>query len=74
MRKAGIWVLVVLVAGLPGTALAYIGPGAGLSAGGSLLVLIGAVVLTIVGFIWYPLWRLRRRWRARAAARAKSPS
>lgn len=37
---------------------AYIGPGAGLSALGSALALIGAVLLMIVGFIWYPVKRL----------------
>ena len=46
---------------LPTVALAYIGPGAGLSAIGSLLALIGAVLLAIVGFVWYPVRRLLRR-------------
>lgn len=45
---------------LPQTALAYIGPGAGLSALGTLAALIGAVVLAIVGFVWYPVKRLLR--------------
>ena len=44
--------------------LAYIGPGAGLGAVGSLLALVGAVLLMIVGFIWYPLKRLLRRVKA----------
>ena len=46
---------------LPGEALAYIGPGAGLSAFGSLLALIAAIFLTIIGFIWYPVKRILRR-------------
>jgi len=41
-----------------GQAVAYIGPGAGLSAIGSLLALLGALILAIVGFIWYPVKRL----------------
>lgn len=49
---------------LPTVALAYIGPGAGLSAIGSLLALIGAVLLAIVGFVWYPVRRLLRRGKA----------
>ena len=42
----------------PGIALAYVGPGAGLGAIGTVLALIGAVLLGIVGFIWYPVKRL----------------
>lgn len=45
---------------LPATAFAYIGPGAGLSAIGTLLAVIGAFVLLIVGFVWYPVKRLLR--------------
>jgi hypothetical protein len=44
-------------------AQAYIGPGAGLSAIGSLLALVAAVLLAIVGFIWYPMKRILRRRR-----------
>jgi len=43
---------------LPSTAFAYIGPGAGISAIGTALALIAAVLLAIVGFIWYPVKRL----------------
>ena len=46
---------------LPAIASAYIGPGPGLSAIGSLLALVGAVLLAIVGFVWYPIRRLLRR-------------
>ncbi len=42
----------------PALAYAYIGPGAGLSAIGSFVALIGATLLMIVGFIWYPFKRL----------------
>jgi hypothetical protein len=58
--------LAALVAGAPGTALAYIGPGAGLGAIGTLVALVGALVLAVVGFLWYPV---RRILRARKAAR-----
>ncbi|WP_201448385.1 hypothetical protein [Caenispirillum salinarum] len=53
----------ILVAALamPGPALAYIGPGAGLSAIGTALSVVFAVVFLIVGFLWYPLKRLLRR-------------
>jgi len=46
----------------PNLALAYIGPGAGLGAIGTFLAVIGAVLLLIVGFVWYPVKRLLR-WR-----------
>ncbi|MBK6721023.1 MAG: hypothetical protein IPG62_14375 [Sphingomonadales bacterium] len=42
-------------------ALAYMGPGAGLTMLGSLVALVGAAVVGIIDFIWYPLKRLFRR-------------
>jgi len=44
----------------PVTAHAYIGPGAGISAIGSLLALIAAVLLAIVGFVWFPMKRFMK--------------
>ncbi len=43
------------------TAEAYIGPGAGISAIGTVIALIGAILLAIVGFVWYPIKRLRSK-------------
>jgi hypothetical protein len=43
------------------SAWAYIGPGAGLSAIGSLLALLAAIFLAIFGFVWYPIKRLLKR-------------
>jgi len=48
----------------PSVAYAYIGPGAGITAIGSFIALIGAVVLAIIGFLWFPI---KRMMRARAA-------
>ena len=42
-------------------AQAYIGPGAGLSAIGSIIAFVGAVLLVIIGFLWYPIKRLLKR-------------
>lgn len=42
---------------------AYIGPGAGLGAIGSLLALVGAAALMVIGFVWYPVKRLLERRR-----------
>ncbi|HRO13190.1 hypothetical protein [Amaricoccus sp.] len=52
---------VALLGLLPETALAYVGPGAGLTAIGTLLALLGAIGLAVVGFVWYPVKRLIRR-------------
>lgn len=49
----------------PTTAAAYVGPGAGLSVIGSLLALIAAVILAVVGFVWYPIKRIRKKRKAR---------
>lgn len=42
-------------------AAAYIGPGAGLGAIGTVIAVIGAILLMIVGFVWYPVKRLLKR-------------
>jgi hypothetical protein len=47
-------------------AQAYIGPGAGLSAIGSLLALVAAVLVGIVGFLWYPMKRILKGRKAPA--------
>jgi hypothetical protein len=52
---------VFLTLGSAGTAEAYVGPGAGLTAIGSVLALLAAVGLAIVGFVWYPVKRLLKR-------------
>ena len=52
---------VILLALAPGVTQAYVGPGVGLSALGSVLAFIGAVFLLIVGFLWYPIKRLLRK-------------
>lgn len=43
---------------LPGIAQGYVGPGAGLGAIGTVLALIGAALLAVLGFLWYPIKRL----------------
>jgi len=58
MMRALISALVWL---MPSVAYAYIGPGAGISAIGSLLALIAAVLLAIIGFFWYPIKRIVKK-------------
>jgi len=53
-----IWLATIPMACIPRTAEAYIGPGAGLTAIGTLVAFIFAVAIAIIGFIWYPLKRL----------------
>lgn len=48
------------------TCLAYIGPGAGLSALGALLALSIGLMVAFIAFVWYPIRRLRRKWRLRS--------
>lgn len=43
---------------IPQYGFAYIGPGAGISAIGTVVAFIGAILLAIVGFVWYPMKRL----------------
>ena len=60
---------VAALVALPGDAHAYIGPGAGISAIGALLAFLAAIFFAIVGFVWYPVKRLRAALRSRTAAR-----
>lgn len=60
MRKSVIMSGLCLALLTPLPAMAYIGPGAGLSAIGSVFAFLGVIFLLIVGFIWYPIKRLFR--------------
>jgi hypothetical protein len=42
----------------PAFAQSYLGPGAGISAFGSLLVVLATICFAVVGFVWYPLKRI----------------
>jgi hypothetical protein len=59
------FILFMLLLLFPISANAYIGPGVGLGAIGSAIAVLGALILLIVGFIWYPLKRLLRRRKAK---------
>jgi hypothetical protein len=48
-------------------AYAYIGPGAGMTAIGTVVAFIGAVLFAIVGFVWYPIKRLIRMVKSKSA-------
>lgn len=51
----------------PDVAHAYVGPGAGLTAIGTVLALLTAVLFAIVGFVWFPIKRLLGRRTSRVA-------
>ena len=55
-------------------AWAYVGPGAGLTALGSVFALFAAIGLAIVGFIWYPFKRLYRKLKGTAKASPGEPA
>jgi len=58
----------------PQSAAAYIGPGAGITAIGTVVALFGALLLAIIGFVWYPIKRLRNQRRAKRADATQSPT
>lgn len=51
----------------PTPALAYMGPGLGLGAIGSVIGVVAALLLGLASIVWYPCKRLLRRMRARRA-------
>jgi hypothetical protein len=57
---------------LPLEAHAYIGPGVGITAIGSLIALVGAVVLAALGFVWYPIKRLMATFSGRRSTRREA--
>jgi hypothetical protein len=60
---------VFLILLVPSAGLAYVGPGAGLTAIGAVFALVGSVLLAVIGFIWYPIRRLRRALKERSKPR-----
>ena len=50
--------VIALLLALPQGTVAYVGPGAGIAAIGTVIALIGGILLAIVAFLWYPIKRL----------------
>jgi hypothetical protein len=50
--------VVGLAVALSDMSFAYIGPGTGLGAFGTVIALTAAILLAVVGFVWYPLKRI----------------
>ncbi len=56
--RVALFALMLLASASP--AHAYMGPGAGLAFIGSLLALLAAIGIGILGLVWYPVKRLMR--------------
>lgn len=61
---------ILFSAGLSASALAYVGPGAGLGAMGAALGLIAAVVIAFGAILFWPIRRLMRRAREKMAQKS----
>ena len=53
-------ILALMLALPPGTAMAYVGPGAGFTVIGTGLFTLAIALLVVVGLAWYPIELLRR--------------
>jgi hypothetical protein len=58
----------------PGVAMAYVGPGAGLGMLGSLVAVVGVVLVAMVGLIVLPFRMLQKRRRASATDGREEPT
>lgn len=67
VRSLSILVIIISQMIIPQCVWAYVGPGAGISAIGTVVAFIGAILLAIVGFVWYPIKRLLRKVRKKEA-------
>lgn len=62
MRYA--FLILLISVSLTGIAHAYVGPGLGLGVIGAIVGIISAVLLAIVGIIWYPFKRMMLKLKA----------
>ena len=67
-------VMTALLMGDINSAEAYIGPGVGIAAIGTVLGLLAAIFLAILGLVWFPIKRILRQRKASKEARGERPS
>lgn len=67
---AAVLVAAILTVVIPETAYAYGGPGSVISAVGTLLAVLAAILASIFGFLWFPLKRLYKKITGREAETA----
>lgn len=72
--KLVLYTLLLLSFFLPGAVQAYVGPGVGLTAIGTVLAFVGTLLLLLVGFVWYPLKRLLRYFKVKQTEESHSDS
>ena len=60
-----------LICCFPQPAVAYVGPGTGMSAVGVFLAVVMGVIVALFGFIWYPFKRFLRMCRNHAASKER---
>ena len=63
LNLLGIFLLLLL----PVSVLAYIGPGAGISVVGSLLGILGTIIIAIGAILFWPIRKMMKRRKAAAA-------
>jgi hypothetical protein len=64
MKTSTAYLVALLAAiAIPETALAYVGPGAGLVLLGALLGVLAAIVLAIIGVLMWPIRAMLAWWR-----------
>lgn len=73
-KSTGLLVILLGLIAWPSSAMAYIGPGGGISAIGVFLALVVGLILAVMGFVWYPLKRLFRKRRRPAPAETEEPA
>ena len=61
MNRKMLWTTLAMAIVLLDAASAYIGPGAGLSAIGTVLAVLAALLLLVIGFVWYPIKKILHR-------------
>ena len=67
-------IVIALFAAVPLLAHAYVGPGAGLGMIASLLAVVGAMLLSLVGLILWPWRMLKKHLQTKSAARERTDS
>lgn len=67
MSRPNLFVLFIAALLVSGIANAYVGPGAGISVLGSLLGILATIVLAIGAIIVWPLRKMMKRKKAKAA-------
>ena len=52
---------IIFLFSLPKIIFGYIGPGTGLTAIGTLVACVVGIIVTVIGFLWYPIKRILGR-------------